>query len=325
MRHIFPAAILVIFGSLSVAFTLPANAQTISSKPGTVFRDCANCPEMVVIPAGSVVIGSGVEETTRENVPEAISVRDRPLHQVTIARPFAVGRFEVTKEQYAFFIKETGNTSATGCNIWDFAAVRWNLDPEKSWRDPGFSQGDNEPALCVSWDDAKAFVEWLGHSTGKRYRLLTEAEWEYAARAGSTTARFWGDGRDQACIYSNSFDLSAANRLATPEARKNPDKYFACDDGHIFTAPVGSYQPNAFGLFDVIGNAWEWVEDCFHDTYDGAPTDGSAWTEGECKYRVNRGGGWGNPPGYSRLGRRDKLVPDLRGQTVGLRVTRSLD
>ncbi len=323
--HIVRAVVLAIIGFLGMSCMSPAFAQTASSKPGMVFRDCAGCPEMVVVPPGSVVIGSGIEETTRENVPEAISVRDRPQHKVTIARSFAVGRFEVTKEQYALFIKEAGYTAAAGCFIWDFAAGRWNLDPEKSWRDPGFSQAENEPAVCVSWDDAKSFVEWLGHKTGKRYRLLTEAEWEYAARAGSTTARYWGDDRDQACTYSNSFDLSAANSLATPEARKNPDKFFNCDDGHIFTAPVGSYKPNAFGLYDVIGNAWEWVEDCFHDTYDGAPSDGSAWTEGECKYRVNRGGGWGNPPGYSRLGRRDKLVPDLRGHTVGFRVTRSLD
>jgi formylglycine-generating enzyme required for sulfatase activity len=319
------AAYLAFFLFVGMSCISLVHAQTAASKSGTVFRDCPDCPEMVVIPSGSVAIGSGLEETTRENVPEAISARDRPLHDVKIVRPFAVGRFEITKAQYARFVREAGHTVEGGCFVWDFVAGRWNQDLEKSWREPGFPQGENEPAVCVSWDDAKAYVEWLGHKTGKRYRLLTEAEWEYAARAGSTTARYWGDSRDQACAHSNSFDRSAARSLATAEARKNPDKFFDCEDGRIFTAPVGSYQPNAFGLYDVIGNAWEWVEDCFHDTYDGAPSDGSAWTTGDCKYRVNRGGGWGNPPGYSRLGRRDKLVPDTHGNTIGLRVARPLE
>ncbi len=323
--HVFRPALTIVLAFSWVAFALQAHAQTAGSKPGTVFRDCSDCPEMVVIPAGSAVIGSGPEETARENMPDTASSRERPQHKVMIARPFAVGRFKVTKGQYASFVKETGRTDAAGCSIWDFAAGRWNQDPEKSWRDPGFSQGDNEPAVCVSWADAKDFVAWLSRKTGRSYRLLAEAEWEYAARAGTATARYWGDGRDQACTYANVFDFPAAQRLASEEARKNPDKYFSCDDGHIFTAPVGNFRPNQFGLYDVIGNAWEWVEDCFHDTYDGAPSDGSAWTVGECKYRVQRGGGWGNPPGYSRSARRDRVAPDLHAHTMGLRVSRTLE
>lgn len=317
-----PTALTIGLATFLAACVLPSHAQNTALQPGMIFRDCADCPEMVVIPAGSALVGSRPDETTRENMPEAASSREGPQHNVTISRAFAAGRFEVTKGQYAQFVSETSRPDA-GCSRWDFAANRWSPYPEKSWRDVGFLQGNDEPAVCVSWDDAKAFVAWLSGKTGMSYRLLTEAEWEYSARGGTATARYWGDDRNQACIYANVFDLPTAKKIAW-ETRKNPDKHFACDDGYSFTAPVGSYRPNGFGLYDMIGNVWEWVEDCFHDTYDGAPSDGSAWTTGECKVRIQRGGGWGNPPGYSRTARRDALPPDLRGHTFGLRVARTL-
>src|SRR5262249_46599041 len=148
--------------------------------------------------------------------------------------------------------------------------------------------------VCVSFEDAQRYVQWLSRKTGKLYRLPTEAEWEYAARAGTTTARFWGDGRERACDFANVADFTGAETLNWNKG--NQDQVFQCRDGYANTAPVGSFRPNAFGLYDMLGNVFQWTEDCYHNSYDAAPSDGSAWTTGECKYRVLRGGSWNVSP-----------------------------
>jgi formylglycine-generating enzyme required for sulfatase activity len=247
-------------------------------KPADQFQECTRCPTMVVVPAGNFTMGS---PTT-----EAIADTDEfPQHPVTIAKPFAVAKFEVTFDNWDTCY-ELG-----GCRI----------RPD----DYGWGRG-NRPVILVNADDALQYVNWLSKQTGKTYRLLSEAEWEYAARAGSTTDYSWGD------------DIKKdGNAMAD---------CFSCgsqwDDKQ--TAPVGSFLPNAFGLHDMLGNAWEWVADCYHDSYDGAPTDGSAWTAGDCNQRVIRGGSWGDPPQILRSAYRLRGPVGNRYDGLGFRVARTL-
>ena len=247
---------------------------------GDEFRDCPSCPELVAVPAGTFRMGSGPDDD------EALD-RERPRHRVRVGR-FALGRYEVTRREYRAFAEATG--------------------ADDSWRDPGFAQGDRHPVVNVSWRDAQAYVQWLSRETGERYRLPSEAEWEYAARGGTTTRRHWGDSSSSQCGYANGTVAS-------------------CDDGAARTAPVGSYAPNAFGLSDVLGNVWEWTDDCWHENYAGEPPDdGRAWTRaGDCGRRVLRGGSWYNLPRSLRSAARPWNLAGTRDAFTGFRVARTLD
>jgi formylglycine-generating enzyme required for sulfatase activity len=256
-------------------YVLTAAAER-ALKPGDSFRECAKeCPEMVVVPAGEFMMGSSTNEMNRNG-------NEDPLHRVTIATPFAVSKFEVTFEQ------------------WD-ACVTVGACAHVS--DSNMGRG-TQPVINVSWDDVQQYVAWLSKMTGRLYRLLSEAEWEYAARAGTTTIYSWGDeiGRGNAnCNGCGS------------EWDRRP-------------APVGSFAPNQFGLYDMHGNVWEWVEDCLHTNYEGAPEDGSAWiAQGDCNNRVLRGGSWfGAPPGL-RSALRFWFSADDHAFDLGFRVGRTLN
>ena len=276
---------------------------------GRKFRDCPECPEMVVVPAGSYMMGSPPSEAGRDG-------DEGPRHRVAIGRPFAVGVYEVTRGEYGRFVSEEGYSGGGSCRTSEGGEAE--VRSGRSWRNPGAPQTDAHPAVCVGWEDAKAYVEWLSQETGEAYRLLSEAEWEYVARAGTGTARYWGEGergRRSQCRYANGADRAAK--------RHNSGWTTAdCDDGHARTAPVGSFSPNGFGVHDVLGNASEWVEDCVNESYAGAPPDGSAWTSGECVRRVLRGGSWYHSPGDLRSALRlwDTIgVPD---DDYGFRVAR---
>ena len=174
------------------------------------------------------------------------------------------------------------------------------------------------PAINVNWTQAIGYAKWLSDKTGKPYRLLSEAEWEYAARAGSELARFWGSSPGRACEYANLYDVTGkAKYKFTWEA-------FTCDDGYPATAPVGAFKPNAFGLYDMLGNVWEWVEDCYYGTYDGAPANGQVWSTGECSRRVVRGGSWDLRPALVRSAKRGRAEPSGRYFNLGFRVARTL-
>jgi formylglycine-generating enzyme len=291
-----------------------AQEQNDSRRPaaGTVLHDCTECPELVVIPPGNFSMGSPDSEPGRNKD------REGPVHSVTLSRAFAVGKYEVTKVQFARFVQETGFSSSGGCYVWNGEKVEH--DSAKSWRNPGYAQTDNDPVVCISWDDAKAYTQWLARKSGKAFRLLTEAEWEYAARAGGHSSRPWGDDPVQACRYANVADATA--KTGVPGFSELA--MHACDDGHAYTAPVGSYQPNAFGLYDMIGNVWEWTEDCWNETYDGAPGDGSARTAGDCDLHVLRGGSWDVKPDIARSAYRSGDAVGLRDHDFGFRVARTL-
>ena len=290
------------------------SAEEADMKPGRAFRDCAECPEMVVVPAGSFMMGS---------VSEAGDFHEGPQHRVTIARPFAVGKFEVTRGEFAALIRESGRPVGDRCHVLE--GGRWEERAGRSFRDPAFAQDDRHPAVCVNWEDATAFAGWLSKKTGKTYRLLSEAEWEYAARAGNSTRYHFGDKEQDLCAYGNVADQTAGQKYEDWTKTAN------CRDGHINTAPVGSFQPNAFGLYDMHGNVWEWVQDCWNSGYGGAPEYGSAWTAGatlDCGRRVLRGGSWSNEPrdlrSAKRASNRVRNTTDDRVDNVGFRVGRTL-
>ena len=240
-----------------------------------VGRDCAECPEMVVVPAGLYRMGSEDGDSD-----------ERPVHEVAIGAPFAVGRYEVTFAEWDTCARDGGCPRGEG-----IADDRWR-----------WGRG-RRPVIHVSWDDAKRYVRWLSRKTGKPYRLPSESEWEYAARAGTQTAYSWGDeiGVNRASCYSCGSQW---------------------DGGR--TAPAGSFGANAWGLHDMHGNVWEWVEDCWNDRYAGAPADGSAWQRGTCDERVLRGGSWSNQPSYLRAADRGRLTSGDRNYISGFRVARTL-
>jgi formylglycine-generating enzyme required for sulfatase activity len=255
-------------------YVLTAEAER-ALKPQASFRECAkDCPEMIVVPAGDFTMGSPATEQGRYG-------DEGPQHKVTIAKPFAVSKFDVT---YA---------------DWD-ACVSVGGCPQPG--DADFGRG-TKPLIRVTWDDAQQYVAWFSQMTGQPYRLLTEAECEYAARAGSTTAYFWGDeiGKGNA----------NCNRCGSAWDRRG-------------TSPVGSFEPNAFGLYDMAGNVSQWVQDCYHGDYNGAPTDGSAWTSGDCHRRVARGGSWSDNPQRLRSAARAWFTTGFRDFYLGFRVGRTL-
>ncbi|MEO1610409.1 MAG: SUMF1/EgtB/PvdO family nonheme iron enzyme [Pseudomonadota bacterium] len=261
-----------------------------SLKPGDTFRECASaCPEMVVIPAGSFTMGSPPGEKGRQD-------DEGPQRQVTLAA-FAAAKHEVTFDDYEECVRLKGCVPVS---------------------DSGYGRG-LKPVINISWDEASQYVAWLARITGKPYRLLTEAEWEYAARAGAATVYSFGDDERELCKHANFAD--AALKAVVPDTWVTTD---FCNDGHTVTAPVGRFTPNAFGLYDMHGNVQEWTQDCYVNSYQGAPTDGSVRQTGECKQRVARGGSWDIVPRELRAADRSRNTPDFRNSTLGFRVGRSV-
>ena len=309
-RNLFVVLSIILFVSV-----LGFSAALGSALPGvqTTFRDCANCPEMMVLPAGSFTMGSPSAEQARSD-------QEGPQHKVTIPRPFAIGIYDVTRDEYAKFVHETGRESGAACIILTRDSAEYTGGAD--WRSPGFVQTARDPVVCVDWEDAQAYVQWLNAKLNRvsrgAYRLLTEAEWEYAARAGTRTRYYWGDEADDACRFANTADRSAHRRYLS---LKTAD----CDDGFTATSPVGSFPANPFGLYDMAGNAFQWVTDCYHPSYVGAPTDGSAWLSGDCPEHVIRGGSLGHMPRLLRSAYRFKDFTDHRSVFLGFRVAREID
>jgi formylglycine-generating enzyme required for sulfatase activity len=260
-------------------------AQEQALKPGDVFKECAqDCPDMIVLPSGSFVMGAAENERQANGYAAQI-----PQHTVTIAKVFAVSKYELT------FADWDACVVGGGCN---------GYKPTDEW-----GRG-RQPVIYVNWDDAKQYVAWLATVTGRPYRLLSEAEYEYATRAGTTTAYPWGDDIKLSGVAMADCDGCGSKWDATQPA------------------PVGSFPPNKFGLYDMVGNVWAWTEDCEHAGYKGAPTDGSPWLAGNggaCRNRIGRGGSWSNTPTPLRSAYRDGNTADARLDNLGVRVARTLD
>ena len=289
MRAALIIALMVLAGmSGAVAGDAQSRAAPLSSteeralRPNDSFRECDTCPEMVVVPAGSFIMGSPDDEKARGK-------NEGPQHRVTLARSFAVGRFAVTFDEWDACVADGG------CNGY-------------APNDGGWGRGQR-PVIYVSWDDANVYVVWLSRKTGKTYRLLSEAEREYVTRAGTTTPFWWGAS------------------ISTQQANYSGDDAFGSDskeEDRQRTLPVDSFQPNPWGLYQVHGNVSEWIQDCYHDGYAGAPSDGSAWTSGDCSRRVVRGGAWFDPPGNLRAASRGgDAAADWDG-LEGFRLARTL-
>lgn len=289
--------------------TAKAARTAHAPKAGHIFRDCPNCPKMVVIPSGSFDMGSPDSEAGRAD-------DEGPVHSVNISA-FAMGKTEITRGQFAAFVNDTNYS--TGDKCWTLEGGKYEERSGRNWREPGYPQEDNHPVACINWNDAKAYAEWMSQKTGKQYRLPTEAEWEYAARGNTSTARYWGDNPDEACAYANGADKTAQAQIIGSSSWSVHN----CTDGFAYTAPVGSFKPNAFGLNNMLGNVWNWTEDSYHDSYNGAPTDGSAWQGGGAK-RVLRGGSWNNSPRNVRAAIRNMDKPELRFSIFGFRLVRTL-
>ena len=275
---------------------------------GKRFRDCIGCPEMVVVPAGSFKMGSPATTAGGESYQGEGLIR-----RVSIGQPFAVGVHEVTRGEFARFVRAMGRSMGNTCAMWDAGEGQAVESTGRNWRNPGFIQTDRHPVVCVGWTDAQAYVKWLSQETGKRYGLLSESQWEYVARSGTRTSRYWGASESGQCRHANGADTSTGFEWGV-----------SCNDGHARTSPVGNYSANGFGLYDVLGNVWEWTQDCWNASYRGAPSDGSAWESGYCTQRVARGGSWHNPPWVLRPAFRHKAATVYRSHLLGFRVARTL-
>ncbi|MBL8271991.1 MAG: formylglycine-generating enzyme family protein [Steroidobacter sp.] len=292
-----------------VSLGLSASAfASDAATPGKVFRDCANCPDMSVVPSGSFEMGAapGDAQATKD---------EGPRHRVTIGKPFAIGIHEVTRAQFEAFVTATSYQAGDSCHGYEDGnwQGKWEDKVGRTWRDPGYAQDATHPVVCINWHDAKAYAQWLSQSTGQRYRLPTEAEWEYVAQAGSLDAK----GVDR--LSHDTANYGAEAHCCTSLATGN--------DRWLTTAPVGSFSPDALGLYDIRGNVWEWLEDCYNNDYTGAPTDGSARTS-NCSLadrRAVRGGGWGDPGRLLRVTYRLRSPVAGRYFGLGFRVARDVE
>lgn len=308
---------LLIAGLIAAA---PAPAQ--QPAPPAAPRDCPVCPELAVVPPGNFLMGSAPDVLEAD-----AAAGETPAIAISLARPLQVSRWEITVGEFRRYVEATGAEPAPGCRVR--AGGQWVQERDRSWRDPGFAlpPQDDEPVVCVNWDDARAYAEWLARESGRRYRLPSEAEWEYIARGGTSFPRYWGEhdsGESAvlslACDHANVYDSSAvaAHRFPWPNAR--------CSDHAIAVAAVGRYRPNAFGVFDIIGNVREWVMDCFTASHAGRPEDGRAWTwQGGCEQKGVRGGSWASRPRAARAAARGAEATALRQSDLGFRVVRDFD
>ncbi|QQS14532.1 MAG: formylglycine-generating enzyme family protein [Rhodospirillales bacterium] len=294
-----------------------ATARAEGDAPPRAFRDCADCPEMVALRPGTFRMGAGIDEERRELGGDAMVGREGPPRDVRIRKGFAMARHEVTRGEYAVFARATGRRARLDCEYLN-AEFAWTRPGGLSWERTGLDQDSDHPVLCVSWDDAAAYAAWLARATGKPYRLPSEAEWEYAARAGTTGPRYWGDDLAATCINANGVDRDWQGR------RRADSRDAVCADGHAGTAPVGRFQPNAFGLRDMLGNAAEWVADCWHPTHAGAPDDGAARLDGDCGRRVAKGGSWNSAPELLRAASRLSFAGGGPNRYTGFRLARDL-
>jgi len=326
-RNISKVFISIILIVSPVLITIKAFTQK-NLKRGQTFCDCPECPEMIVIPSGSFMMGSPPDEPGRYDT-------EGPERRVSI-KQFGVGKFNVTKAEWTAFVLATGRITSPGC-VWsgfkDKDLKDWENNPQANWNHLGFPQDSSHPVVCITWYDAQDYVQWLSKKTGAMYRLLTEAEWEYAARAGTTTPYPWGTSITHE--YANYGNDTCCTGLALGR-----DKW-------EYTSPVGSFPPNAFGLYDMHGNVLQWVEDYFADSYTDLPTDGSAFKdtvqiqmEGRMSwmnekkssfFRMVRGGDWGDPPRMIRSAFRNMApgpggftLQNYRSSGVGFRVARTL-
>jgi formylglycine-generating enzyme required for sulfatase activity len=286
-------------------------APVTAAAQTAVFRDCKTCPELVRIPAGSFAMGSTAEESAAAQVRPDRAAAEQPKHEVRIAQPFAIGKFEVTVAEFDVFAHATGFTTPS-CLV--LKGKTWLPDDKADWRNPGYEVTPRHAATCLSHSDFQRYLDWLSAKTGQRYRFPSEAEWEYVAVSGRK-------GSAGKCRDGNAADATFATAFPLAEWRRSE-----CSDGYAAGSPVGAFQANKLGVFDLAGDVAEFVADCYAPNHNGAPVDGSARTAAPaiCALRVVKGGSWAAEPGMTRPAVRMAIPLDVRGNGHGLRVVREL-
>jgi formylglycine-generating enzyme required for sulfatase activity len=292
-----------------------------ASGPLSAATDLVIVPPMVTVAGGQFAMGS-TENPTNPNFPTSV-----PVHRVQV-KTFRLSKYETTVKQFRQFVEATGYK--TGSDCWKLAANDWGMEyGNLSWDSPANAPTEYHPVMCVSYNDAHAYLEWLSKQTGKHYRLPSEAEWEYAARARSNTRYPFGDNPAELCRFANAFDQSGKGAIAQPTGKTR--EAIPCDDRAELTTVVGMYKPNAFGLYDMLGNVGEFVEDCQHLSYENAPADGRAWIEGCAafhggKMAIHRGGSYnGGPVGASPTIRGHAGLDNRSSLGEGFRIAEDMD
>lgn len=310
--------VLILFLFILLSMTNNGIGQNDSIK---IFKDCPDCPEMAIIPPGSVFIGSHEEEIGRKRA-------ERPRIKATIEQPIAIATKEVTLAQFRTFMKESGYESVIperegkpliGCNYYD--GKSYGYVAKHNWEYPGYPQREDAPVVCVSWSDAAAYAKWLSEKTGRQYRVPSTVEFEYASRASQASPWYWGTDPRKACEYANIGDRTFANQYPS-------EPIFPCTDGYVYTASVGKFKPNDFGLYDMVGNAWEWTNDCFQMDLTNAPTNGESLISGDevdCTYRTPKGGSWISGIGWSRAAVRSRDFAHYKSFMLGFRVAATVE
>ncbi len=294
---------------------LPTQQQKVAT--GTIIKDCTECPEMVIVPAGGFTMGSDSFEQAIANYGKNGQwiARENPRHNLVVSS-FLVGRFAITVGEFSEFVRKTNfitdaerNGVDAGCMIKDGA--QWKAIDSKNWRNPGFVQGSNHPVVCVSWNDVAEYIKWLNFLSGRKYRLLSESEREYVTRSGTQTAFWWG----------NTISPEQANYDGTQSFNGGAKGVFRQN-----STPVDSFSPNYYGLYNVHGNIYEWLADCWHEVYINAPADGSPWNTGcvNDQQMVQRGGAWNEHPSFLRAAGRVWNLKSNRRNIAGFRLARDL-
>ena len=306
--------------ALAVLGAAAVQAQSVSAPAG--FKDCSTCPEMVVVPAGEFMRGSPQDEPGRgldSRNHDEDDLEGPGGKRVRVSVPaFALGVYEVTNDQFAQFLEDMDYEMPSGCVSDADGDGIYGWDEAGAWNNLGRDHRSDFPASCIDWHAANAYVHWLSLRTGGRYRLPTEAEFEYALRAGSDTVYHFGDDPERLCEYGNVPDQS--RNAVSPEMITA-----ACSDGYADMAPVGQFKPNAFGLHDMTGNVWEWLQDCYEGSYANAPTDGSALRRDACGAYSIRGGSFGYDLPSLRSADRSDDPPEVLYDGIGFRVARDLE
>jgi formylglycine-generating enzyme required for sulfatase activity len=317
----------IALSSVSGAMAGQSPAQHASDPPvAAAIRDCDTCPELVLIPAGEFLMGADIAQPRKLGLPEFWATREQPVTHVTIERAFYLGRYEVSRGEFARFAAATGYSPAPGC--WHFVGSEWLFDETRNWQDAGIDQNDEHPVTCINWLDAQAYLTWLSATTGKAYRLASEAEWEYAVRAGTQTVYWFGDDPARICEFVNLGDITTRERFGWDETEIKYEmmdnwKGEDCRDGYAAMAPVYETAANPFGLHGMLGNANEWVADCWNDDHSEASGDQAARLIGaDCGLRVMRGQGWTAIAASTRPAFRLKMNATDRRFTFGFRVAR---
>ncbi len=311
-----PSKFFIIFFLSFFTILATSDRSLLSSNQEHVFKDCELCPKMVVIPPGEFQMGSDFTEEVL-----GLIRTEGPVHKRKINNSFAVGMFEVSNKEFKYFIDSTNYRPSQSCTKWKGQVIQFN----GNWLDPDYERKpkDNEPVVCVSWYDAKAYTVWLSGITNQKYRLLSEAEWEYIAKDKKNHTWSWGNNASDACKYSNVFDIdgttsSYAKKFATWQPTN-------CSDGFARVAPVGSFTPNSFGVYDITGNVWEWIEDCSETEYKSGQLDEKPnQVRGHCEKRSVKGGSWLSKISRHRPSFRGRDPENLSSHIFGFRIAKDL-